>query len=68
MELETEGREESPVVSSQACQLGTLMRFQPELPLRDEFIDSQGKGSVFLSLAPITTGEHGEVPGWGSCL
>jgi hypothetical protein len=65
-----EGREELPIVSGQLCQLGILVRSQPKLPMRvmSEFMGKQWQGSVLMSLAHITTREHGEVPGWSSCL
>ena len=47
----------------------TILWFQPKLPLRSmsEFKSMQLQGSVLMSVAHITTREHGDVPGWGSC-
>ena len=45
----------------------TILRFQPKLPLRSmsEFKSMQLQGSVLMSVAHITTREHGDVPGRG---
>ena len=54
-------------MSGQLCQLGILVRSQPKLPMRvmSEFMGKQWQGSVLMSLAHITTREHGDVPGRG---
>lgn len=48
--------------------LGSMVRSQPELPLKimPGSMATQFQGSVLMAMVHITTREHGEVPGGGS--
>lgn len=54
-------------MSCQPCHLG-LLEAPSSLLLRakSESMATQWQGPVFLSLAHITTREHGQVPSWDS--
>lgn len=56
-------------LSGQLHFLGAMVSFQPKLSLRamSESM-SERQGSVLMSMTHVTTREHGNVPGQGSCL